>query len=79
MHPACKYVFHSVMQPDPIAEAVKKAGSVSALAKLIGVKPQAISQWREIPARRVPDISRLTGIPRHELRPDLWEAPAEAA
>ena len=58
---------------DPIALAVKKAGSVAALAALAGVKPQAISQWRSrIPAERVLLIEGLTGISRHVLRPDVF-------
>jgi DNA-binding transcriptional regulator YdaS (Cro superfamily) len=28
-----------------------------------------------LPAERVLDIERVTGIPRHELRPDLYPPP----
>lgn len=46
------------------------------LARAIGITKQATHQWRgPIPAERVPAISKAFGIPRHELRPDLWEAP----
>jgi DNA-binding transcriptional regulator YdaS (Cro superfamily) len=33
--------------------------------------PQAISQWRQVPADRVIDVETATGISRHVLRPDL--------
>lgn len=64
------------MRPTPIAEAIKKAGSVKALAEAAGVRPQAISQWKAIPAERVARISEALGVPRHQLRPDLFEASA---
>lgn len=42
------------------------------------------SRWetgaRRVPAERVVDIERITGISRHDLRPDIFgEKPAEAA
>jgi DNA-binding transcriptional regulator YdaS (Cro superfamily) len=67
------------MRPTPIAQAIKRAGSVKALAKVAGVRPQAVSQWRDIPPGRVARISDALGMPRHELRPDLYEAPASEA
>lgn len=42
------------------------------LAALLGVARQAVYQWSKIPAERVADIERLTGIPRAELRPDIF-------
>lgn len=58
--------------------AIDRAGGVVALANMLGVDHTAVVKWRKrnkIPAARVPDVARITGIPRHELRPDLWEAP----
>jgi DNA-binding transcriptional regulator YdaS (Cro superfamily) len=45
------------------------------IARELGIEKGAISQWKVIPAERVPPISRITGIPRHLLRPDLWDPP----
>lgn len=42
------------------------------IAKEIGVTPGAVYQWRRVPAERVLDVERITGISRHELRPDLY-------
>ncbi len=56
-----------------IAKAVKAKGSISALARSIGITRAAICQWERIPAGRVVEIERLTGVPRQELRPDLYE------
>jgi len=59
-----------------MVEALERAfalsGGPSALAKAIGnITPQAISQWKKVPAERVLDVARITGIPAEELRPDL--------
>lgn len=41
------------------------------------ITPQAIAQWKHVPAERVLMVERATGVPRHRLRPDLYPAPAE--
>ncbi len=52
------------------------------IAAGVGRSNGAISQWvngeRSIPAEIVPKVEEVTGIPRHQLRPDLWPAPAES-
>lgn len=40
----------------------------------LGITRQAVSGWHAIPAEWVKKISDLTGIPPHELRPDLYDA-----
>ena len=52
--------------------AVKTAGSMRALAHLIGVTSAAVAQWDRVPAKRVVDVERATSIPREQLRPDLY-------
>lgn len=49
-------------------------GRRTALAKAIGITPAAIWQWQKVPAERIGDISRFTGIPLEELRPDIFGA-----
>lgn len=48
------------------------------LADALKINPSAISQWKEVPAERMGDVSRITGIPLEELRPDIFRA-AEAS
>jgi DNA-binding transcriptional regulator YdaS (Cro superfamily) len=46
------------------------------LAKQFGVLAPAICKWeqRRVPADRVLDVERVTGISRHVLRPDIFGA-----
>lgn len=64
-------------QTSPVERAAAAAGNKSELARRLGVKVQSIQQWRRIPAERVLDVERVTGISRHDLRPDIYPAPAE--
>jgi len=43
------------------------------LAHALGVTPGAITQWadKQVPAERVFQVSRITGIPIEKLRPDI--------
>ncbi len=58
-----------------LAEAIRVAGGIGALAKICGIAPQAVSQWESVPTLRVLAIEHATGIPRERLRPDLYGAP----
>lgn len=50
---------------------------ISNLAKACDVSPQAVHKWLEngVPAERVLEVEKLTGISRHELRPDVFGDP----
>jgi len=51
------------------------------LARRVGVDKSVVTRWaaRRIPAERVLDIESATGIPRHELRPDIYPPPTTGA
>jgi|TARA_A100001391_G_scaffold172441_1_gene133933 DNA-binding transcriptional regulator YdaS (Cro superfamily) len=72
-----------VMNPhEALAHAVEKAGGQAALGRLIGERQQKIFYWlngskRGAPAEAVLEIERVTGVSRHELRPDVYPAPAQ--
>jgi DNA-binding transcriptional regulator YdaS (Cro superfamily) len=57
---------------DALMEARRRAGGLRAFGRLLGISGQAISQWRQAPAVRVLEIERLTGVSRHDLRPDIY-------
>jgi len=48
-------------------------GRLSNLARALGITPAAINQWETVPADKLIVIEGETGIPRQELRPDLYE------
>ena len=60
---------------EALREACFKAGSQSALARILGVDVAAISQWKSkrIPADRVRAREKATGVRRERLRPDLYD------
>lgn len=60
------------MDIQPHLRAIESAGGSSALARQLKITPQAVSQWPRVPAERVVEVERITGIPREELRPDLY-------
>ncbi len=71
----------------PLAKAVRIAGSQVAFAALIGKRQSTVQEWlakdRPLPAEYVRQVEAATGIPRYELRPDIYppeeHAPASLA
>ena len=56
-------------------EAIAAAGGIQCLAKALDISYQAVQKWRargHPPAKRCLDIERLTGVSRHDLRPDIY-------
>lgn len=69
------------MNTNPVTHAMQVAGSGPKLAEQLGVSVRAIYKWRArwdsgrvdaLPPGRAIEIEALLGIPRAELRPDLW-------
>jgi DNA-binding transcriptional regulator YdaS (Cro superfamily) len=52
--------------------AVEAAGGLRALARLLEISHNSIVKWNRIPADRVVEIEKLTGVARERLRPDLY-------
>lgn len=57
--------------------AKQNAGNGSALATALGINRVAVYQWKRVPAERVRDVSRITGVPDYLLRPDLFDPPSD--
>lgn len=57
-----------------------KRGRLAELASACGITHAAILQWTRVPSDRILVVERVSGIPRDELRPDLYgELPETAA
>lgn len=65
--------------PTPVVQALHRAiqamGGKSEMARELGTDRRNVHQWTRVPQPYVSAVSRATGIPRHELRPDLFAAP----
>ncbi len=61
-----------------LERAIAVAGGQSALARLIGKSQGHVWHWlkvaKRVPAEAVLSIEGATGVPRHELRPDVYPA-----
>lgn len=64
---------------EALKKAIEAVGTGNALARRLGISPQALSQWDEVPPLRVLQVERETGVPRHELRPDIYPSEPERA
>jgi DNA-binding transcriptional regulator YdaS (Cro superfamily) len=58
-----------------MARACRSLGGEAALARAIGRPQETVSDWANgkylVDPELVVDIERITGVSRHELRPDL--------
>lgn len=56
-----------------LAKAIKASdNSITELAKRLGLTPQAVSDWVEVPIARCVAVESVTGVSRSELRPDFF-------
>ena len=55
-----------------VEQGADSVGGLNKLAEGLGIKHQAFYSWKKVPAERVLDFERLTGISRHVQRPDVF-------
>jgi DNA-binding transcriptional regulator YdaS (Cro superfamily) len=63
-----------------VDRVIETYGGAAALARRLGISRNAVSDWRSkqrVPVERVLDIEKLTGIPRYEIRPDIYPPPSQ--
>jgi TorA maturation chaperone TorD/DNA-binding transcriptional regulator YdaS (Cro superfamily) len=60
------------MRDAGLDRAIDAAGGVAQLARKIRISQPSVSNWSKIPAQRVIAVEAATGVPRAELRPDLY-------
>lgn len=66
-----------------VSEIIKQLGGATKAADALNVSgPNVVLNWRKrgsIPADKVLAVETLTGISRHDLRPDVFGPKTEAA
>jgi len=60
------------VRDDGLDRAIGAAGGVGELARKIGISQPSVSNWNKVPAQRVIAVEAATGVPRNDLRPDLY-------
>jgi TorA maturation chaperone TorD len=60
------------MRDPGLRAAIEAAGGVSELARRVGISQPSVSNWDKVPAERVLAVESATGVPRVQLRPDLY-------
>lgn len=64
MEQACERAKTLAGGPVALARALQERG--------IEISSQAVSQWKTVPPEKVLKVEEITGVSRHELRPDVF-------
>jgi TorA maturation chaperone TorD len=67
------------VRDDGLDRAIDAAGGIAQLARKIGISQPSVSNWTRVPAQRVIAVEAATGVPRNDLRPDLYSEQAISA
>jgi DNA-binding transcriptional regulator YdaS (Cro superfamily) len=70
-------ILHASDRKQPIEDKTllmlrRDRGRLTELAHKLGLRPQAVHQWRRVPIARVLEVEAITGINRKLLRPDFY-------
>ena len=61
---------------DLVAVVIRKErGLATRIARELGITREAVWLWKRVPSERVLVVEKVTGIPRHLIRPDLYPRP----
>lgn len=60
------------MDKERIREIAKPVGGVVALSLKLGLCRASVSAWKIVPAEHILAVERITGVPREQIRPDLY-------
>ncbi len=66
------------MDEQALRKLIDDKGGPGKIAAALRITSPAVSQWRRVPALRVIEFERLTGVSREELRPDLYPPPVRS-
>lgn len=69
------HVWYTLARMKIMDRIIKAAGGQSELARRLDIRQQSVYYWIQrgrVPAERVLEVERVTGVPRHQIRPDLY-------
>lgn len=68
------------MRRDPILERIFSIRlTVKRVSEATGITTAGVAQWKRVPRWHVDAVSKVTGVPPYELRPDLYPSPPREA
>lgn len=70
-------IYYEPMNKTPLERAIEISGGQTKLAHDIGTTQQGIYYWlkkNNVPAEFCVKIEEVTGVPKYELRPDIFTA-----
>ncbi len=56
---------------ESLSDILARAGGMNALARALGITSASVAGWKRVPAGRVAEVARITGLPAARIRPDL--------
>lgn len=62
-----------------LAEVIAAGGGRPKLARKLDISYEAVRCWTRVPAERCIAVEAITGIPREQLRPDIYPPKSETA
>ena len=60
-----------------LTDTLQEAAKLAEIARQCKITRGAVSQWERVPAKHVLTVEVVTGISRHELRPDIYGPSAQ--
>ena len=55
-----------------VEKAAEMSGGIVELSRQLGIKHNSMYCWNRVPAEHVLKIERITGVSRHDIRPDVF-------
>ena len=73
----CPWGTLCLMTPKELSD---RFGGYGKVAKALGIASHSVvMRWKKIPDHHLTALEKATGIPREQLRPDLYRVKSEAA
>jgi len=65
---------YGLLMDEPLKRIIQSVGGMRPLARSLGISPQAVAQWRHVPAKHVLAIETIINaeVTRYEMRPDIY-------